>query len=154
MAQWRKWTKASEDIRSGDIVETVTKLPEHSPVLPGLKVPFIKHYGMVVTIDEKKYIIHNIIGRYPMITPIEEVFKDRKIHRLLRTGMSDQEILSKYDSCKNSKYKLFSWNCETLMSYIWGSAIGFPQQNGWMMGLSMLVIIIIIIFILLWFKRT
>lgn len=142
MPRWLNWTKPTQQVQSGDIVETVTKLPKHSPAFPELKVSFIKHYGMVVSVDGKKYIIHNIIGRRPTMDPLEEVFKDRHIHRVLRTGLTDEHILKKYDECKHKKYRLWFFNCEHLMTYIFGDSIGYPQRDGWIIGMTVLGIIV------------
>lgn len=152
MADWRKWTD-DDEVQSGDIVETVTKIPDSFPFGSGLKVAFIKHYGIVVFIDGKPNLLHNIIGSKPTIMPMEDVFKDRKIHRVLRTGLSDCEIMKKYDECKDECYRLFSWNCESLMVYIYGNPIGYPQQKGWTIGLSLTSIIIILLLLLILFKK-
>lgn len=124
----------TQDIKSGDIVETRSKIPEHSPVFRGVMVPFIKHYGIIIYIDGKQHIVHNIIGRSPTITPCEKVFTNRRIERVLRTGLTDEQILERFNSCKEKKYSLWAWNCESLMVYITGSSIGFPQRDGWTIG--------------------
>lgn len=149
----QSWIKFADDLKSGDIVETVTKIPQHSPIWRGTKIPFIKHYGMVVSVNGKQHIVHNIIGRNPTIDPLDEVFKDRTVHRILRTGVTDQEIISKYNECKDQPYKLFSWNCEDLVSYLAGVSIGYPQRNGWLIGLTTFGVILLVIFLMVFKKR-
>lgn len=135
----------TDDIQSGDIVETRSKIPEHSSMFRGMMVPFIKHYGMIVYIDGKKHIVHNIIGRAPTITPCDQVFTNRRIERVLRTGLSDEEILKKFDECKDKPYKIFSWNCEDLMTHMYGSSIGLPQRDGWTIGIAVLLFLILLV---------
>lgn len=142
MPNWIKYNE--EDIQSGDIVETVTKIPEHSPIFKGVKVRFIKHYGIVVLIDGKQNLIHNVIGRCPTITPLDEIFTNRRIHRVFRTGMSDEEILKKYSECKSKKYRLWKWNCEDLMTHICGMPIGYPQRDGWLIGIFVVGLAILV----------
>lgn len=133
----------TQDVQSGDIIETISKIPQHSPICKGMFLPIIKHYGIVCNVNGEQYLVHNIIGRTPTITPCKEVFIDRKVERVLRTGMSDCQILEKYNSCKERKYRLFSWNCESLMVYIYGQSIGYPQGDGWSLGISVLILVIV-----------
>lgn len=144
-----EWIK-TEDVRDGDIVETPSKIPLHSPIFPGMMFPIVKHYGMILYVKGKQCIVHNIIGRRPTITPCDEVFTDRKIERVLRTGMCGEQILEKYNSCSTKPYSLISWNCEHLMVFISGMSIGFPQQYGWCIGFS---VIIILLLLLIFFTR-
>jgi len=141
-----KWI-TTQDVQSGDIIETRSKIPMHSPAFRGAMVPFIKHYGMICHIDGKQHIVHNIIGRSPTVTPCDQVFTNRRIERVLRTGMTDEGILQKFNECKTRKYRIFSWNCESLMVYISGNSIGFPQRDGWSVGIFTLLLIIILILI-------
>lgn len=137
-----------DDLMDGDIIETKSKIPQHSPILRGVMVPFIKHYGMIVYIEGKRNIVHNIIGRCPTITPCEEIFVDRRLERVLRTGMCGDEIMERFNSCQGQNYDLFSWNCENLMVYISGSSIGIPQRDIWTGGTLMSVAIVIAIFLI------
>lgn len=146
MATWIK--PVNNDIRCGDIVETVSKIPPHIPVGAGLKLPFIKHYGMVTTRNGKKYIVHNIIGRSPTIAPFDEVFSDRNINRIYRTGMTNSEIMAKYNECKDESYKPFRFNCESLMNRLSGTTIRFPQTYNILAIISILGVIILIIFLI------
>lgn len=146
-----QWIK-TDQVQSGDIIETISKIPEHSPVCKGMMLPIIKHYGIVCSVDGEQCLVHNIIGRTPTITPIDEVFVDRKIERVLRTGMCDQEILSKYEQVKDRPYRLWDFNCENLMVFISGSSIGFPQQAGWTIGVSTFVVVSVILLVLIFRK--
>lgn len=134
----------TDDIQSGDIVETKSKIPQHSSMFRGMMVPFIKHYGMIVYIDGKRHIVHNIIGRCPTITPCDQVFTDRRIERVLRTGLTNEQILQKFNELKNKPYRLFSFNCESLMVDMYGSSIGFPQRDGWLIGIFILLLLILL----------
>lgn len=138
----------SDKLESGDIIETRSKVPPHSPLFKGAMVPFIKHYGMIVFINGKPNIVHNIIGRHPTITPYEEVFTNRRVERVLRTGMTDDQILSKYEKIKDKKYNLMSFNCENLMTYMCDSSIGFPQKQGWSIGIFSVLSLILLVLIL------
>lgn len=139
-----EWIK-TEDVQDGDIVETPSKLPPHSPIFPNMLFPIVKHYGMILYVQGKQCIVHNIIGRSPTITPCEEVFTDRKIERVLRTGMCGEKILEKYNSCKDKKYDIWNFNCETLMVLIWGSSIGIAQQHAWALGFAIIIILLLIL---------
>lgn len=141
-----KWIR-TDDVQDGDIIETPSKIPPHSPFFPNRMFPLIKHYGMIVHIDDQQCIVHNIIGRQPTITPCCEVFTDRKIERVLRTGMCREEILEKFNSCNCKKYSLWNWNCESLMTFIWGFPIGIPQRDAWTGGTTLLLLIIILLLV-------
>lgn len=137
-----KWIK-TEDVQSGDIIETISKIPQHSPICRGMMLPIIKHYGIICYVEGEQCLVHNIIGRTPTITPCKEVFIDRKIERVLRTGMCDQDILSKYEEVKDRPYRVFNFNCENLMVYISGSSIGYPQGDAWSLGIAVLILVIL-----------
>lgn len=137
-----KWMK-TQDVQSGDIIETISKIPQHSPICKGMFLPIIKHYGIVCNVEGEQCLVHNIIGRTPTITPCKEVFIGRKIERVLRTGMTDDQILDKFYQCREKKYRIFSWNCESLMVFISGSSIGYPQGDGWSLGIAVLILVII-----------
>lgn len=135
----------TEDVQSGDIIETISRIPDHSPICSGWMLPIVKHYGMVVNVDGRKCLAHNIIGRSPTIMPLEEFFMGRRIERVLRTGMRDEEILDKFNSCKHRPYSIWFFNCETLMQHIWGRSIGFPQQHGYVIGTAVLIVVVLVI---------
>lgn len=141
-----KWIR-TEDVQSGDIIETISKIPEHSPIFKGMMLPIIKHYGIVCNVNGEQCLVHNIIGRSPTITPCREVFTDRSVERVLRTGLTDEEILDKYYSCREKKYDLWSWNCESLMVFIWGDSIGIPQRDAWSVGATILIILLLLVII-------
>lgn len=135
----------TDDVRSGDIIETISRIPDHSPICKGWMLPIVKHYGIVVNVDGRKCLAHNIIGRSPTIMPLEQVFVGRRIERVLRTGMCDADILKKFNSCRHIRYSVWFFNCETLMNYIWGRSIGFPQQYGYAIGAAVLIVVIMVL---------
>lgn len=139
-----KWIK-TQDVQSGDIIETISKIPDHSPICKGMMLPIIKHYGIVCNVNGEQCLVHNVIGRNPTITPCDEVFTNRRIERVLRTGMTDNQILGKFDSCREKKYNLWNWNCENLMIFISGSSIGFQQRDGWSIGFAVLIVVFLVL---------
>lgn len=150
VVQNEKWFTVDDvdDLQSGDIVETISKLPPHSPVCPGLRIPFILHYGIVICQNNVKSLVHNVIGRGPMITPIDEIFTDRTIHRVFRTEMTDCQITNKYNQFKERPYRPIGFNCETLILFIYGRNVTRLQVQIYAVTLLILVVLILVILLL------
>lgn len=136
----------TDDIREGDIIETPSKIPLTSLLFPGLVVPFVKHYAMAVKVDGKLMIVHNTIGNNPSIETFEKVFSGRRIGRVLRTGVTSEEILSRYEECKENPYDFADNNCEDFVSNMAGGIdIGFDQRNGFAILTAIVIVIILVL---------
>lgn len=141
--EWRNDIGA-DDLQEGDIIETPSKFPSDHPLFPDICVPLVKHYAIAVLVDGKIMVVHNTIGNHPSMDTVENLFKYRDIGRVMRTGVSSEEILRRYNECKDSPYDFAGHNCEDFVSNMAGGIdIGFDQRNGY--GILTAVVIVIIL---------
>lgn len=132
-----KWIKINsiDELQPGDIIEVEATIL----LFPGV----FKHYGVVTYIEGKPHLIQNI-GKETHIAPLEEAIKDKQIQRVLRTGLSDEVIMQRYNSCKNIPYKFLSHNCEDVITFITGVAPGADQRRVVAWILVILIILILV----------
>lgn len=148
--QNEKWFTVNDtrDLQSGDIVETISKLPQHSPISPGMKIPFILHYGIVTCENGLQCFVHNVIGAGPTITPTQEIFEDRTIRRVYRTGMTDEQIIEKYNQYKEKNYSPVFFNCEHLINNFCGLPVKVSQVQAYAVALLILALLILILLLI------
>lgn len=140
-----KWIPLSEvggKLETGDLVETPTRFPENYPIVGGVVVPIINHYGIYLEIDGKPMVAHNPFGGKPEIIPLEQFEGvNRKIERIIRTGMTAEHIIKKTEECKHKSYEFLGNNCEMFINYVCGCPVGYDQRIGW--GLFIIAVILI-----------
>lgn len=134
-----------EQLETGDLVETPSKFPKHYPIVGNMVVPIVYHYGIYLEVDGKGYIVHNPFGGKPEMVTLEQFETDRKIEKVIRTGLPADYILKKFKECEGKPYLFFSRNCEDFIRYVTGARIGYDQRIGWALFAILLVIIIILI---------
>lgn len=130
------WEKYNGTLKVGDIVEMSSKVPSSNKFFPNMVVVFVKHYGVVVMQNDVLMMAHNPFGGRPEIVSFETIFTNRDPERVLRTNKTNEEILSKFNSCvldenmncKNESYKFFHFNCEDFVSYVCDCNIGRDQR--------------------------
>lgn len=139
------WLPLSEvgKLETGDLVEAASRFPKTYPVIGGLVVPIVNHYGIYLEIDGKPMVAHNPFGGSPEIIPLAQFEGSRTINRIIRTGMSSEHIIKKTEECAHKKYSFFGENCEQFINTVCGCPIGFDQRIGW----ALLFIALILIFL-------
>lgn len=136
---------------AGDIVEVSSKIPSKIPVLGGKVVSPVKHYGMIVFVDGKLSVAHNPTAGRPIIEPIDVYTRERNIERVLRTFMTNEQVLQRFEMFKNKKYTFCKYNCEDFVRSMCDCDItGIHQCRKW--GKIFLWIVIIVLIIALIFK--
>lgn len=150
-----EWQYIPQDqLQVGDIIETSSKIVSTSPVLPGAVCPFVKHYGIMVESEGSLCVLHNPFGGKPLIQASDVVFNGRMADRVLRTNMSNEEIMAKWQQCeykftqcKNAYYQFWQFNCEDFVRKMSGDYIGFDQRKGWSAGVIVIVTVIVVLVI-------
>lgn len=148
MANWTKINNIS-DLQPGDIIEVPSKVPNNARIFPGFIVPFVKHYAMIVFVkdeqgNDKLSVVHNTFLGQPHIDPIEAITEERPINRILRTNIPNATVLERYNKCKENKYAIFGFNCESFVRSICNCNIGTDQRIGWGAGLGIILLLIIL----------
>lgn len=146
--QWFTIDDPSE-LQSGDIFQTPSKVPKNSPILPGFAVGAVKHVGIIVKKENGElHVAHNPFGDYPCLQKFEDVFKDRVIERIKRTGVSAEQILARLEEVKHLKYSFWGWNCEMFTRFCCGCSTGIDQRNAYATVLLILIILIILLLVI------
>lgn len=149
MGNWIKINDVNE-LQTGDILETYSKIPANARLFAGKITSVIKHYSVVVREEDKIQIMHNKILATPEIDPIEYITSERQILRVLRTGVSDDVMIKKYKQCSSRPYNAVKWNCEDFVMYVTGLSkkeYGTPQKD---IGIGMTILLVIGIAIVLY----
>lgn len=122
------WENYNGQLKVGDIVEMSSKVPSNNRFFPNLLVTFVKHFGIIVEQDGELKVLHNPYDGSPLIETQEKVFYKREPDRVLHTEVTNEQILEKFEGCKNKKYKFWEFNCEDFVSEICGCNIGKDQR--------------------------
>ena len=141
------WIPLSEvgKLKEGDLVELPSMFPRKYPLVGGVIFPLVNHYGIYLEIDGKPMIAHNPFAGSPEIITLEKFETDRKIKRIIRTGITSEEIIKKYESCKHIPYQFFGQNCEGFISYICSCKNGYLDQRvGWALFIIMIILLILV----------
>lgn len=133
-----KWEKYNdEQLIIGDVIEISSKIVDTEIV-----TPFIKHVGIVVFVNDELQIAHNPYGGRPEIITLNKFLGPvRTIERIFHTNQANEEILKRYDECKNTDYKFFKFNCEDFVSCVCDCYIGQDQRK-WYFGITITLIIV------------
>lgn len=141
--EWILLSEVGNKLETGDLIETPSRFPKKYPIIGGVVVPIVNHYGIYLEIDGKPMVAHNPFGGSPEIISLEQ-FEDgnREITRIIRTGMSAEHIIKKTEECMHQPYQFLGNNCEEFISYVCGCPNGeLDQRIGW--GLFLIMIILI-----------
>ena len=140
--EWILLSEVDNKLETGDLVETPSRFPRNYPIVGGVVVPIVNHYGIYLEVDGKPMIAHNPFGGSPEIIPMQQ-FEDgnRVITRIIRTGMSAEHIIKKTKECENRKYEFFGQNCEKFLNFVCNCSPGWDQRYGW--GLFIIMIILL-----------
>lgn len=138
-------------LQAGDILEISSKVPNKVPLVGGTIVPVIKHFGMVVFIDGKLSVAHNPYLGVPIIETYEAYTKDRKVERVMRTFLTNEQVLERFEEYKHHKYTFCKYNCEDFIRDMCDCCIGTNQCKVW--GVSLMVLITIIIILIFIFSK-
>lgn len=139
--EWILLSEVDNKLETGDLLELPSMIPRKYPLVGGTIVPIVNHYGIYLEVDGKPMVAHNPFGGYPEIIPLEQFETDRKIKRIIRTGMSAEHIIAKTKECENRKYEFFGQNCEKFLNHVCNCDAGFDQRIGW--GLFLIMIILL-----------
>lgn len=134
------------ELQEGDIVEFSSKVPDNRLILPGLEVPIVKHYGIILIQNGEKKIGHNTFQQYPQIDDIEKTLNCRTINRIIRTGIKSEELISNHNKVAYKKYDFLCYNCEDYIFQVTGVRVGLDQRI--IFGTILLIIILVIIIII------
>lgn len=139
--QWILLSEVDNKLETGDLVETPSRFPKNYPIIGGVVVPIVNHYGIYLEIDGKPMVAHNPFGGYPEIIPLEQFENgNRRITRIIRTGMSAEHIIEKTNECKDKPYRFLGDNCEKFINTICGCESGLDQRIGWSLFIIMLIL--------------
>ena len=140
--EWILLSEVDNKLETGDLVETPTRFPKTYPIIGGVVIPVVNHYGIYLEIDGKPMVAHNPFGGYPEIIPLEQFENGRKIKRIIRTGMSAEHIIKKTKECEHQKYQFLGQNCEEFISYVCQCRNGFLDQRiGWALFIIMIILL-------------
>lgn len=131
---WEKYN--NEQLAIGDVIEISSKI-----VNTEIVTPFIKHFGIVLSVDNELRIAHNPYGERPEIITINKFLGARKIERIFHTNKTNEQILTRYDECKNTDYKFFIFNCEDFVSCVCDCYIGQDQRK-WYFGVGITLVVV------------
>lgn len=123
-----KWEQYNGTLNVGDIVEMSSKIPSTNPILGNIVVVFVKHYGIVFNDNGILKIVHNPFGGSPEIRTIAEMFDTRRPERIYKSGVTNEQIIERYNNCKQNNYKFWTFNCEDFVSEICDCNIGRDQR--------------------------
>lgn len=143
--EWILLSEVDNKLETGDLLETPTRIPKNYPLIGGVAFPLVNHYGIYLEIDKKPMVAHNPMGGYPEIISLEEFEGDRKIERIIRTGMTSEHIIAKTNECKDKPYNFWGTNCEEFINFVCSCESGFDQRIGWGLFLIMVILIIIVL---------
>lgn len=137
------WIPLSEvgGLETGDLLETPLRFPKTYPLIGGIVVPIVNHYGIYLEIDGKPMVAHNPFGGSPEIIPLSQFENGRQIDRIIRTGMTAEHIIRKTEECAHKKYKFLGENCEQFINTVCGCPVGFDQRIGWVLFFIALLLI-------------
>ena len=141
-----EWIPVEEvgNLQTGDLLEMPSKFHKSYPLVGGEIIPLVNHYGVYVEVDGEPMVAHNPFGGYPEIIPLSKIESDRRINRVIRMGLSQEEILERFNSCKHRPYNFFDFNCEKFIEHICGFCkIGDDQRIGWLLFFVMIILIIV-----------
>lgn len=139
---WIPLSEVGNKLETGDLVERPLRVHDKYPIIGGLSIPVIKHYGIYLEVDGKPMVAHNPFGSSPEIITLEQFENGIKIERIIRTGLSAEHIIKKTEEC-NKKYNLLFDNCEDYISYVCQCKRGFDQRVGWILFVVAIILIII-----------
>lgn len=144
----------TDQLQPGDIIEVPSKVPSSSPIFPDMLTPLVRHYGVIVTVDNKIMVIHNPFGGKPEMITLEKATENRRITRVLRTGRSNEFILERFKKCQDSgvKYEFLGYNCEKLVEDLADIPPFIDQRRFY--AFVLLILVIIALLILLTRKRS
>lgn len=135
-----------DELQEGDVVEFPSKVPDNRLILPGLEVPFVLHYGIVVIQDGEKKMGQTTFQQYPQIDSIEKTLNGRRINRIIRTGLPSDQLISNHKEVENKKYHWWNFNCEHYVKQMTGINPGIDQRITLGIAIIILLLIILIIF--------
>ena len=139
--EWILLSEVDNKLETGDLLELPSMFPRKYPIVGGIVVPIVNHYGIYLEVDGKPMVAHNPWGGHPEIISLEQFETDRKIKRIIRTGMTAEHIIEKTKECEGTPYQFFGRNCELFVSFVCGCAVGWDQRWGWALFLIMIVLL-------------
>jgi CRISPR/Cas system-associated protein Csm6 len=100
-------------------------------------IPFLIHIGFVVRTPEGIYIYHltptsiNRVGGSVVRESLFEFLQGRKILKVVKSGLTADEIIGKCVEIADKKYELINFNCEHFAHFVLNIKNYSPQVNKW-----------------------